>query len=233
MSGRKLYLALAIICLTGLLTVAFQCGPAPTPGPEVEDAAGAKDAALAYLQEQEGQGVPGSGTEWYCTDVTPGLVGAATREFTSDGWTVKIYSPVVAPQHIFYDVTVTSAQEGWRWQGKVKPDGTVTEVSPLTQMSQEGSQAIAEQFVRNSPTFTFDGIEETLKLTGTLTARCPFCWSFTFEFDSRAAGYGDRTGMMLAQVITHHRAVVMVEQHEITSAVMDDEWDMLRQHEVE
>jgi len=144
-----------------------------------------------------------------------------------------VYSPVVAPQYIRYEVTITSVQMGWHWQGTVKPAGTVTEVSAVTQMTKEGSQAIAEEFVRNSPTFSFDGMEETLKLTETLTARCPFCWSFTFEFDSRAAGYGDRTGKMLAQVITHHRAVVMVQLHEITSAVMDEKWDMIMQREIE
>ncbi len=97
------------------------------------------------------------------------------------------------------------------------------EVSPPIQVSEESSQKIAEEFVRNSPTFSFDGMEETLKLTNTLTARCPYCWVFIFEFDSRAAGYGGRTGMMLAQVITHHRSVIAVDQHEIESAVMDEE----------
>ena len=108
----------------------------------------------------------------------------------------------------------------------------VSEVSPLTEISEEGSQAIAEEFVRGSPTFDFDGIEKTLKLTKTLTAQRPDHWSFTFEFDSRAAGYGDRPGKMLAQVITHHRAVITVEQMEITSAVMDEKWDMLSQREI-
>ena len=34
---------------------------------------------------------------------------------------------------------------------------------------------------------------------------------------------------MLAEVITPHRAVIAVEQTEITSAVMDGKWDMLNQ----
>jgi hypothetical protein len=234
MTRGKFFMAIAILGLTGLLMMAFQCGPATTPGPEVEDAVGAKDAALAYLREQKGQDVATADADWSCSDVTPyGLVGAATKELTTDGWTVRVFSTVVAPEYIVYTVTVTTLQGGWRWQGKVKPDGAVTELSPVTQMSQEGSRDIAEEFVRNSPTFTYDGMEETLKLTETLTARCPFCWTFTFEFDSRAAGYGDRTGQMLAQVITHHRAVIAVDKHEIISAVMDDKWDMLRQRELE
>ena len=98
-----------------------------------------------------------------------------------------------------------------------------TEISAFKQMSKEESQRIAEEFVRNSPTFVFDGIEDTLRLTDTLTARCPYCWVFIFEFDSSQAGYGDRTGQMLT-LITHHRAVITVEQLEIMSAVMDDKW---------
>ena len=41
------------------------------------------------------------------------------------------------------------------------------------------------------------------------------------------------TGMMLAQVITHHKAVISVEQHEITTALIDDKWDMIMQKEAE
>ena len=233
MARGKLCLVMVTLCLATLLAGACKSEPAPSPVSEVKDAADAKDTALAYLREYETQDMPGADAEWQEADITPELVGAATKEFTSDGWTVKVYSPVVAPQYIRYEVTITSITLGWRWQGMVEPDGTVTEVSAVTQMTKEGSQAIAEEFVRNSPTFSFDGMEETLKLTETLTARCPFCWSFAFEFDSRAAGYGDRTGKMLAQVITHHRAAIMVQLHEITSAVMDEKWDMLRQREVE
>ena len=62
-----------------------------------------------------------------------------------------------------------------------------------------------------------------------MTARYLFCWAFTSEFESRHAGYGKRTGQMLAQVITPHQASIAVEQLEMQSAVMDDEWDMIKQ----
>ena len=105
--------------------------------------------------------------------------------------------------------------------------------SEPAEMTVESSRTIAEDFIMNSPTFKFDGIKATLKLTNTQTARCPYCWVFTFEFDSRQAGYGDRSGQMLAQVITPHQAVIAVEKHKITSAVMDKKWDMLTQTESE
>ncbi len=95
--------------------------------------------------------------------------------------------------------------------------------------TQEESQRVAEDFVRNSPTFMFDGIAESLELTEAVTLRCPSCWQFVFEFESSQAGYGDRTGQMLAQVITPHKAVITVENGDVKSAIMDGRWDMLSQ----
>ena len=99
----------------------------------------------------------------------------------------------------------------------------------ISEVSEEESREIAEEFVEDSPTFVFDGIEDSLVLTDTLALQGPYCWQFSFEFDSSHAGYGDRTGLTLAEVITPHQAVVTVEQGEVTGAVLDGEWDMLSQ----
>ncbi|HEY41498.1 MAG TPA: hypothetical protein G4O18_06525 [Dehalococcoidia bacterium] len=200
---------------------------------EIEDAAGARDAALEYIREHYPEDAPETGLEWQDEDITPkGLVGISIRQYTTDGLTVKVSAPVVAPENIIYTIAITSMQGGWYWQGEVKPNGTVTELSPLTEMTEAWSLNVAEEFVRSSPTFSYDGIEETLELTETLTLRCPYCWSFIFEFDCLHAGYGDRTGEVLAQVITHHEAVITVIRGEVTSAIIDDKWDMLQQEEI-
>ncbi len=99
--------------------------------------------------------------------------------------------------------------------------------------TEEQARQKAEEFVRNSPTFTFDGMEETLVLTETLYPDIPNAWQFVYDFDSRQSGYGDREGQMLLQVITPHEAVVTVENGEITAALMDGQWDMLRQVTIE
>ena len=105
------------------------------------------------------------------------------------------------------------------------------EVQPVEteKMTQEESQKIAGEFVKKDETFTFDGIADTLILTGTDQANCLYCWTFTFEFDSRQAGYGNRAGQILAQVITHHTAVITMERGRITSAIMDRRWDMMKE----
>jgi hypothetical protein len=98
-----------------------------------------------------------------------------------------------------------------------------------TVVTREESEGIAREYVTGSPTFQFDGMEETLLLVRTETLRCPYCWEFYFEFDCRHSGYGDRTGLVLAQVITPHAARVQVIEGEVTSAVLDDKWDMMLQ----
>jgi len=100
-------------------------------------------------------------------------------------------------------------------------------------VSKEDSQKIAEDFVRGSPTFRFDGIDDTLKLVWSGGEEKTSRWEFHYEFQSRHAGYGDRTGLILAQVITDHRAQIVVEQGEVVHAVLDGKWDMLRQKIIE
>jgi len=229
----KLYLG--IVILSAVALVMGGCGS--ESGSKIEGAKDARDAALNYLREHEPQDAPSAGIVWHEEDVTPKdkgghpVPGAVHKEFTSDEWTITVSYAVLPPERTVYQVTVSSIKLGWHWKGKVKADGNLTEVSTFRQMSEEESQNMAEEFLKNSATFTFDGIEDTLRLTDTLRARCPYCWVFIFEFDSRHPGYANRTGKVLAEVITPHRAVIAVEQLEITSAVMDEKWDM-RRHEI-
>jgi len=93
--------------------------------------------------------------------------------------------------------------------------------------SREGSQRVAEEFVRLEATFRFDGIPETLKVTGTTSVADG--WRYKIEFDSQHAGYGNRSGQVLAEVITHHTAEITVQTGLVTMAIMDGEWDMINQ----
>jgi|GEM_PF-3163609 len=124
-------------------------------------------------------------------------------------------------------IEVTATAEG------VKPVIKAITVIYTAPTPETQARNLAEQFVRNSPTFVFDGIEESLKLVETLYPGGENTWTFVFYFESRHAGYGDRSGQALAQVITPHEAVITIEQNEIKSAVMDEKWDMLTQQIVE
>jgi hypothetical protein len=93
-------------------------------------------------------------------------------------------------------------------------------------MSQEESRQAAEEFVKQEATFRFDGEPGTLKVTGTTSIAEG--WKYTIEFDSNHAGYGNRTGQLLAEVITHHNAEIKVQNGVVKSAIMDVVWDMIK-----
>lgn len=65
-------------------------------------------------------------------------------------------------------------------------------------------------------------MEETIELVGLDTLRCPYCWAFVFEFDCRHLGYGDRTRLVLAQVITPHTARIEIQEGKVTLVVVDE-----------
>lgn len=101
---------------------------------------------------------------------------------------------------------------------------------PNEVITEQGSRETAREFVESSPTYSFDGYDLQYKeTTYPDIAGCKKCYTFVFEFKSRHAGYGNREGKMLAQVITPHEAHVTVERGEVTSANLDGKWDMIDQ----
>lgn len=99
--------------------------------------------------------------------------------------------------------------------------------------TEEGNTLIASNFIKNEATYKFDGIPETFKLTGIVPLNCTLCNEFNFEYQSRNSGYGDRKGVVVATVITDHKAKVVVERGYITSAILDGIWDMKVQRLIE
>lgn len=95
-----------------------------------------------------------------------------------------------------------------------------------TAYTANGAILIAKQFVQSEATFRYDGMADTLKAgLGRTIADGHF--EIVAEFTSAQGGFGDRTGQMVIQVLTPHRAVVEVEKGRVTSAIMDGQWDML------
>ena len=89
-------------------------------------------------------------------------------------------------------------------------------------------------FLAEAPTYTFDGIPGTMEAVETLILEIyPVQYVVTVTFDCRHAGYGDRTGKVLAQVITGHTARVTVVEDEVVSAILDEKWDELNQRETD
>jgi hypothetical protein len=104
------------------------------------------------------------------------------------------------------------------------------DLSGVANDAQERAVEISTTFIVQAPTFKFDGINETLQVIDSVTLESfPEQHVTTITFDSRHAGYGDREGQALAQVITPHTARVTVVTDNVISAVLDRRWDEINQ----
>lgn len=108
----------------------------------------------------------------------------------------------------------------------------VFSVQSCSMYDEQKSEEIARDFVRKCPTFQYDGVEKTLMLLNKEKLPEANSWRFTYSFQSRHAGYGDRTDKVVAQVITPHQAEIIVKQNMVTSAMMDGRWNILTQRMV-
>jgi predicted secreted protein len=225
---RRLFIAIIVLSVTMLsATLLASCADNPDT---VQNADEARDAALSYLDGKYTLDVPNNGLTWEENDIASGeLIGEEASEFVSGDWKTTVSYPIVSPENTVYEVCVSNPATGLTWKGIVEADGSITELDESRQLTEEESQRIALQFIERSATYSFDGIKETLKLTEGVAVSIPYTWTFTINFDSAHAGYGDRTGMMLAQVITPHVVSITVEQGRIVYASMDNKWDMLSQ----
>lgn len=104
---------------------------------------------------------------------------------------------------------------------------TPEEEEEVDQAKFERSKEIARAAVESTPTYKFDGFD--LRFVSSEAFLCPNCWEFTYSFSSRYAGYGNRTGKVLAQVITSHQIRVVVENEKIVAVVTDRTFDELKE----
>jgi len=94
------------------------------------------------------------------------------------------------------------------------------------------AEELAMEFVMSSPTFSFDGVPGSIEVVEVVAAEsCPIQYFITVVFECRHAGYGDRTGQVLAQVITPHVMRLTVSDGRVLSAVIDGVWDEVNQRE--
>jgi hypothetical protein len=98
----------------------------------------------------------------------------------------------------------------------------------------QGAVDAALYYLRNSPTFKFDGMLESIEVLEILRARTPIpTWLIVIEFDCTGSGYGDRTSQMVLGVITHHEIDVIVEEGVVIRAIIDGVWDEMDQQNIE
>ena len=89
---------------------------------------------------------------------------------------------------------------------------------------------IALNFLINGPTFSFDGIMDSIKIIDIYTMESfPEQHVVIISFDTLHAGWGDREGTFIAQVVTPHVIKITIVEEKVVSAVIDDKWDELKQ----
>ena len=98
------------------------------------------------------------------------------------------------------------------------------------------NNGVAEQaikFLLNGPTFSFDGIKESIKIIDvTPIDGEPGQYVVVISFDTAHAGWGDREGTFIAQVITPHVIKITLENGEVVEAIIDDTWDECNQRQI-
>src|SRR5574338_156017 len=109
----------------------------------------------------------------------------------------------------------------------VPAQSTLTMI-PITPEEQAKNDAlgVAQRYIVTSPTFAFDGLHNTLDVEDiSIMESDPMQYKIRIAFDSTSSGFGDRTGQMLAQVMTHHKTDIIVSEGNVISAVTDGAWD--------
>lgn len=101
-----------------------------------------------------------------------------------------------------------------------------TDEVELDEYQQDAINAAQEWIMQKAPTYVFDGYD--LKYTKIQDVKCPLCYAVTFTFKSQHAGYGDRTGQVLAQVITDHSMELFVRNGKVLNAITDDSFDEMK-----
>jgi hypothetical protein len=105
----------------------------------------------------------------------------------------------------------------------------ITPVIGCGKYTKQQAEDIARDLIEKSPTFRYDGLRESLELVKVEEPEEKNTWRFTYIFESRHAGYGDRSDQMIAEVLTPHEAVVTVKENMVETAILDGEWNIRTQ----
>ena len=96
---------------------------------------------------------------------------------------------------------------------------------------EEAAVRDAVRFLKSSPTYNFDGIPDSIRVES-VERLAPGRWRIILHFECRHSGYGDRSGLILLQVITPHRMELIIERGRVVEAVIDNLWDELHQRPI-
>jgi putative hemolysin len=146
----------------------------PLPGPvNVPDPTRARQAVLDYIWQHHDRAAPAPGTTWVEENITPeGLVGSSVYRYTAKDWTITVSYPIVAPEAVVYQVTLTSQVPRLCWEGTVDATGQVTELgapAPAPAPAETWAESVEDWtgvIVSNPPGSQFDDYFEWQSFEG-------------------------------------------------------------------
>ncbi|MGD2106439.1 MAG: hypothetical protein PVH93_02430 [Nitrosopumilaceae archaeon] len=103
------------------------------------------------------------------------------------------------------------------------------ENSQMTETNFQKILDIAKEFIISNPTFSYDGISDTLKLEISPLDDTNSKFLVEGEFNTQHTGYGNREKVDLPEKITFHTIEVVIVDERVISAVIDNQWDELNQ----
>jgi putative hemolysin len=110
-----------------------ECGPGgQAAGPSAEVVVARRDAVLAYVAEQYGNGAPTPELEWQLASLEESIApegspAEVVYHFTAGDWTVTVSYPVGMAGPIVYSAELGNPVTGFEWKGMVDTSGQVTE----------------------------------------------------------------------------------------------------------
>lgn len=117
-------------------------------------------------------------------------------------------------------------------EGLRKIDSKMLELREYaTSIPSQEAERIAKTWIENAPTYSFDGFDLKFENHEILKS-IPEQHLLTYTFTSRQSGYGNRTDQITAQVLTPHKIEIIVSGENVTSAIIDGEWDELTQQPI-
>ena len=99
----------------------------------------------------------------------------------------------------------------------------------ITENDSEKIIGFTRQFIINGPTFSYDGISDSLEIKIISADNSDSKFLLEGKFKTLHAGYGNRENLDLLEDITLHTIIVSVVDEKIISAVIDNQWDELNQ----
>jgi len=99
----------------------------------------------------------------------------------------------------------------------------------ITENDSEKIIDFTRQFIINGPTFSYDGISDSLEIKIVSADDSDSKFLLEGKFKTLHTGYGNRGNLDLPEDITLHTIRVSVVDEKIISAVIDNQWDELNQ----